>query len=176
MGQVALSLSSDQRIQSIPDFSKSGEGVGSDSWLVKGPSSFRCQWEHTFRESGRSRQWQNHVVNAVDKTTPGRHRGPGGGREGSWEEGLRESGDEKGSLVRTDGGKEGGGNLVLRADNASRGIRPPDSAGHGARRRDRLAISTLQDAGWLWAGLPAESRAGKLSGSPREDGAAGARP
>ena len=32
----------------------------------------------------------------------------------------------------------------------------------------------MRDGGWLWAGLPAESRAGKLSGSPRGEGATGA--
>ena len=44
----------------------------------------------------------------------------------------------------------------------------------GLRGGHRLDFPVVQERGWLRAGLPAESKAGKLSGSPREDGAAGA--
>ena len=44
----------------------------------------------------------------------------------------------------------------------------------GLRGGHRPEFPVVQERGWLRAGLPAESKAGKLSGSPQEDGAAGA--
>lgn len=44
----------------------------------------------------------------------------------------------------------------------------------GPQGGHRLEFPVVQEWGWLRADLPTENKAGKLSGSPRGDGAAGA--